>query len=405
MTTESVSVPKVAATKDDAATKSTTPPKTAMPAKGPTPPPPIHQSGGLPAKLPAPKDYHDDPKPKVVGKMEAIEVRVPDLLAALLCTAKDETRFYLQGVYLHRTADGFVRAVATDGTRCLIANLYREHKDKPGPKWLDAGVVVPADGLAQRLKLIAKAHKDELLGAKIAYGENQPRIEISDGFGVNVFRVTPVENKFPKYEAFTTARWTGVGSDRGDWRPTAFKPAYLKAVTDVAKVLGSDSIECFDYAGDGDPKASQQPVLFTFGKEADGVALFLMPIPASQTAQTMSAGNRMLLAPSIKLTLAALKAHETRNIEAAKKATGAEKAAAQAKAEEFARRIKAVLDNTGSGQVQAALPAPKPPKPAKPKKSGFVKFGEKVAANGNAAKPRKPKATPATKSKAKVIKH
>lgn len=320
-----------------------------------------------PGAAPAPKQgIQKAEPPKVVGKMEAIEVHANDLLAALLCVAKGDSRYYLEGVYIHRTADGFVRAVATDGHRCLIANLYREHKDKPGPKWLDKGIIVPAEGLAQRVKLIVKAHDDELLGVKIAYGENQPRIEISDHMGVNVFRVQPVDGEYPAYENVTIKAWSGAGSQRADWKPTAFKPAYLKAVADVAKALGSDSIECFDYAT---PEGGVQPVLFTFGKDADGVALFLMPMVGSKDPGPMGKGNQLLLAPAVKLTIAALRAHETRNRDAAKGLKGDEHKAALAKADEFAARIRAVLENQGSGTTPPALPAPKPPKPKKAAKA------------------------------------
>jgi hypothetical protein len=285
-----------------------------------------------------------------------------------------------------------VRCVATDGHRCLIGTLYRETKDKPGPKWLDAGVIIPADGLAQRLKLIDKEHGDLGLGVRISYGENQPRVEITDGMGVNVFRVTPVDGKFPDYQRVTTANWSGVGVERGDWKPTGFNPGYLKAVGDIAKRLGSESVECFDYAKED---GSEQPVLFTFGK-VDNVVLFLMPQRVEQ--QKVAEATRLLLAPSIKLTIAALRAHETRNVEAAKKLTGAEKEAAIAKAEEFAKRIKAVLDNAGTGQVQAALPAPKPAKV----KAAPTAIAKAAQVGGDRLKAVLDKAAPKAKPRVKV---
>src|SRR5262249_29247489 len=159
-----------------------------------------------------------------------------------------------------------------------------------------------------------------------------------DDMGINVFRLRPIDGTFPTYENVTTARWTGIEVERGDWKPVGFNPSYLKSVADIAKALDSETVECFDYAGaDG----KEQPSLFTFGPKAPGVALFLMPV---RTEAKMSEANRMLLAPSIKLTLAALKAHETRNREAAKDLKGPDKEAALAKADDFARRIKAVLD-------------------------------------------------------------
>jgi hypothetical protein len=180
---------------------------------------------------------------------------------------------------------------------------------------------------------------------------------------------------------------------REDWKPTGFNPQYLKAVADIAKTLDSKDVQFFDYAAED---GKEQPVLVTFGKDADGVALFLMP---QQTEAKLGAGARMLLAPSIKLTLAALKAHETRNLEAAKKATGAEKAAAQAKADDFARRIKEVLESAGGGQVQAALPAPKPKKPTKAEKVST--WAKEKAATDKAAKQAHKAGVEAARAKAK----
>ncbi len=341
--------------------KSSTPPK-----NGPNPQP----MKALPApKAPKP----EKPKPVKVGKMEGISIDGRYLLAAVMCAADDETRYYLNGVFIHRTADRFVRVVATDGHRCIIANLYREDEKKPGPKWLDQGIIVPSDGLAARVKLIEKEQKDSGLGVQILFGENQPRVEIADAMGINVFRVKPVDGTFPDYERVTTAGWSGMSVDRADWKPTGFNPAYLKAVGEIAKRLDPETaVQCYDYAA---PDGGAQPVLFTFEK-VPNVVLFLMP---TRVEHKMGAATRLLLAPAVKGSIAALKAHETRNREAAKDLKGAEKEAALAKADEFAKRIKAVLENTGSGAKQLEAPkalekaaeppkAPEPPKPQVPPK-------------------------------------
>jgi len=299
------------------------------------------------------------PKPEKVGKLEAIEIETSYLLACLLCIATDETRYYLQGVFIHRTADRMVRAVATDGHRAIIVNLYREDEKKPGPSWLADGIIVPGDQLAARLKMIDKEQKDTSYAGsvRIAYGKNQPRLEVSDGLGVNVFRIKPIDGTFPDYERVTTAKWSGLSVDRGDWKPTGFDPKYLKAVGDIAKRLDPEAkVSCYDYAAED---GSEQPVLFTFST-VPNVVLFLMP---TRSDPKMHEATRLMLAPSVRGSIAALKAHETRNREAAKDLKGAEKDAILAKADDFAKRIKAILDNAGAGAK--ALPAPKPPE--KPK--------------------------------------
>jgi len=80
---------------------------------------------------------------ETVAKLEPVTLNIDMLRAALLCVSTEETRPYLNGVFDHRTHDGFVRAVSSDGHRMVVANLYREHADKPGPAWLSAGVIIP----------------------------------------------------------------------------------------------------------------------------------------------------------------------------------------------------------------------------------------------------------------------
>jgi hypothetical protein len=324
------------------------------------------------------------PKPEKVGKLEAIEIGTNYLLACLLCAATDETRYYLKGVYLHRTADRFVRAVATDGHRAIIVNLYRESEKKAGPAWLDDGIIVPGDQLAARLKMIDKEQKDTAFAGsvKIAYGKNQPRIEVSDAMGINVFRIQPIDGTFPDYERVTTANWSGLQVDRGDWKPTGFDPQYLKAVGEIAKRLDPEaSVSCYDYASaDG----GEQPVLFTFST-VPNVTLFLMP---KRVDPKMGEATRLMLAPSVRGSIAALRAHETRNREAAKDLKGTEKDAVLAKADDFAKRIKAILENAGAGAK--ALPAPKPDKAeAKPAAVNppdvTASLKEQIKASGTAA--------------------
>jgi len=58
----------------------------------------------------------------------------------------DESRYYLQGIYLHH-ADGVTKAVATDGHRLALAS-YAGHTDQ------FPGVIIPAKTVAQLSKLI-----------------------------------------------------------------------------------------------------------------------------------------------------------------------------------------------------------------------------------------------------------
>jgi hypothetical protein len=102
-------------------------------------------SGPAPTAPPVIDQPGTDISVEVVAKLEPVTLNIDMLRAALLCVSTEETRPYLNGVFVHRTHDGFVRAVSSDGHRMVVANLFREHADKPGPAWLSAGVIIPAD--------------------------------------------------------------------------------------------------------------------------------------------------------------------------------------------------------------------------------------------------------------------
>lgn len=319
---------------------------------------PANEASGLPAVV----TYGPHlPDVQTVQPLEPITVSIDALRAALICASKEEARYYLCGVFMHRTADGFVRAVSTDGHRLIVANLYREHADQKGPAWLDAGVIIPADMLAAKLAIIDKAqgHLDKgNRPVEIAFADNAPTLEVRDPLGFNVFKVKPIDGQFPDYGQLIG----GFGGafdddDRGEFQPTAFDPKYLKSVGDIATKLGAKSVLSYsmpdDVAKNGE--RSKRPTLFTFG--GLGVALVVMPMRGEPT---MHEADRIVLSSAIKSSVAALKAHETRNRKAAKKLTGDEKAAALAKADAFKARLEALLARAGNGDVVEALPAPTP---------------------------------------------
>lgn len=158
--------------------------------------------------------------------------------------------------------------------------------------------------------------------------------------------------------------WGGAFGDgeRGEFAPTAFDAKHFKQVSDVASRL--DAKQVVAYASPQRQIGKGLPVpgvtAFTFG---GGVALFLQP---KVITDQMGEADRILLAPAIKLSVAALKAHETRNRKAAKKLTGPAKAAALSKADEFKARLEQLVNRAGDGKVAAALPAPLPPAPPPP---------------------------------------
>ncbi|HTE37504.1 MAG TPA: hypothetical protein VK630_13260 [Reyranella sp.] len=312
---------------------------------------------------------------ETVAKLETVTLKIASLRAALLCTVNEETCPYLNGVYLHRTANGFVRAVSTDGHRLLMANLYREAADQPGPAWLSLGVIICADQLAARLSLIEKTQGAEKGQAvvTIAFAKGAKHLEISDHSRASVFRDQPVDGTFPDYERLVGSfGGTFDDGDVGEFKPTAFNPSFLKTVGEVAAKLGSEAVSAYAMpdrvietpAKDGKPAKVERlksPTMFTFG--GIGVAMIVMP---HNGVAPMNEADRAILAPAIKSSLAALKAHETRNRVAAGKLTGPAKVAALAKADEFKAKMAALVERAGTGTVAKALDAPKPPPPPPP---------------------------------------
>lgn len=336
---------------------------------------PANEASGLPAVITSGPTL---PDVQTVLPLEPITVSIDALRAALLCASKEEARYYLCGVFMHRTADGFIRAVSTDGHRLIVANLYREHADQKGPAWLDTGVIIPADMLAAKLAIIDKAqgHLDKgNRPVEIAFADHAQHLEVRDPLGFNVFKVKPIDGTFPDYGQLIG----GFGGafddvDRGEFQPTAFDPKYLKSVGEIATRLGAKAVLSYtmpdDVAKDG--KRTPSPTLFTFG--GLGVALVVMPMKADAP---MPDADRFVISSAIKSSVAALRAHETRNRKAAKKLTGDEKVAAIAKADSFKARLEALLARAGNGDVVEALPAP-PPEPEKVEEPA-AEHGQEVA--------------------------
>lgn len=102
----------------------------------------------------------------------------------------EETRYYLNGIYLHATKAGSVevlRAVATDGHRLARVEMPAPQGTKGLP-----GVIVPRKTVNEVRKLL-----DEVTGSiEIALGENKVRF----AFGGLVLTSKLIDGTFPDYE-------------------------------------------------------------------------------------------------------------------------------------------------------------------------------------------------------------
>ena len=99
----------------------------------------------------------------------------------------EETRYYLNGIFFHKTTDGFLRAVTTDGLRLAQAqvNLPADASAMPS--------VIMSRKTIQELRKLVDETKDEL---SIALSENQVRFTI----GATILISRLIEGKFPDYE-------------------------------------------------------------------------------------------------------------------------------------------------------------------------------------------------------------
>ena len=303
------------------------------------------------------------------------EIRLPVniLLAATLCSGQDGERHYLAGVYLKATKKE-VRCVATDGHRMLV--ISRE-LPKAVPQWLQDGVIVSNGSLKERLALMARVSYEQATPFEdrmVVVSKNGDDLKLTDPRGECVFRVKIVDGTFPDYERvmakLTDAIFTGGLSPNGEEVPgedvpaetiqmvggpvpIAFRSQYVKSVADVARLLGSEHVSLRT-------SSPNNGAMFTF-PESDGAVLYVMP--AKDIPLKLAGDNSAILTLPLKRSLAALKAHATRNKKWANESTNpVEKAEFETKAADFEGRIVTLI---GQAPVLKALPAPKKKKAGK----------------------------------------
>jgi hypothetical protein len=271
-------------------------------------------------------------------------VKLPSsaLEAAILVAPKDDTRTYLNGVFLHRVGAD-VRVVTTNGSAMLVQSFPATEAELQQCTWLDKGIIIPRE-IAERAR---KALPDQPI---VEFGAGQPRLVIRDAKDEVTLRGAPIESAFPDYaKVMTDAGKVLEGGERGPLDATTQDPKLTQLAVKVASCLDSKSINIFQ-----GPTRSGASV-YTFGG-APGVLLLVMPMQAE--AEVMPATTARLIGPAgLKGTLAALRAHQTRNLKAAKaEKDPKKKKAAQDLADSFKSRIAALVAASSK-----ALPAPVSP--------------------------------------------
>ena len=284
-----------------------------------------------------------------VAALEPVRVPVLALKAALTCTGvkyadldgkKHDVADELQGVNI-ASRDGEIRISATDGHRLFAYSQAAAGANLPD--WLEAGVTISLGLLRDALGLIEKLGGDDVV---VSYQTEAPRVLLSDPREHVTFRSFPLAGTFPKYDSVLS----GIdlsGHTTLDLDSTAYQAAYLKGAADLAKLLGSKSVQVFGAAGEG------KPTLVTF-PGCPGAVLVLMPLV---TETTIAPQTARVIGGAIAGTLAALRAHRTRWEKKLAKMPSSR--AIQKKIEEYDQRIDAIVSRTAP-----ALPAPaRPPDP------------------------------------------
>jgi hypothetical protein len=290
----------------------------------------------------------EQPEVESVQPLAYVDAPINLLRAALSCVSKDETRYYLKGVFLH-AVDNRLRMVATDGHRLFVAS----HEAQAAlPDWLNVGAILSADNLGAKLALIGKISPMPVV--RIGFGGGNNRMLLTDMAEEMTFRCEVVDGTFPAYQQVIAGIGSGDNLDApaSDYKAVTFNGSYLKAVGDVASIAtGKKDAPVSVFASE-----PAKPTLMTF-PDAPGAMLVLMPM---RRDEVMPAATIGIMAPAIKGTLSALRAHQTRNQEAADTATNkAEKAAYQAKADDFSRRIAELIAKSNEHPALAA-PETKP---------------------------------------------
>src|SRR6185312_3744667 len=132
-----------------------------------------------------------------------------------------------------------------------------------------------------------------------------------------------------------------------DMESTAFDPTQLKGTAEVAAILGSSLVRVHGSASD------DVPSLVTFPGAPGTIMLIL---PHGQKQHALPAPTAQLVEGSVRGTIAALRAHQTRWKQKGEKAkTQKDRTAIEEKVAEYEERILAL-----EGQVTVALPAPQP---------------------------------------------
>jgi len=152
------------------------------------------------------------------------EVPVTALTAALTHAAKDDIRYYLNGVYLDAESG---RIVATDGHRLLVipCDAVRDGK---------LGVILPRDAVDFVLTTYRKMNKRDRVCCAAVVVTAGPDFELTVRFATGQsYGCKAIDGRFPDYGRIIPRELDGT--------PGSYNPEYILAASDaLASLTGSN---------------------------------------------------------------------------------------------------------------------------------------------------------------------
>lgn len=139
----------------------------------------------------------------------------------------EETRYYLNGIYLHPCEDR-IDVVATDGYRLGMSRLDGEARNAPS-------VIIPTPAVKEFIRLAGAAKESENVGLSIS--PTRVRLSLENGTSVTT---KVVDGTFPDYQRVIPAQFGR--SARLD------RPKLIPAIDRVAPLCGSRSVLSLDFS-------------------------------------------------------------------------------------------------------------------------------------------------------------
>lgn len=194
-----------------------------------------------------------------------IEIEARLLRAALICAAKSDIRYYLNGVAIEVHYDRAI-VLATDGHRIFVGRSAAKAESFPGPA--PVTYIVPRELVERALKALPKSRGGASFALQFTFNLSEHKQEVEIRAIDATFGGALIDARFPDWRRVAGVKRTSTESGQ-------FKPEYVADCQRVAECFltyakGSAYV---DIAHNGPASVA----LVTFSTTADA-CVFLMPL-------------------------------------------------------------------------------------------------------------------------------